>query len=262
MQQLEGGTDTSHVGILHSNFARPGWLTGEFTPNLDRENTAALASNDLAPKLEVRETEFGFHYAALRRVAAQDGTAMRNVRVVPIIMPATRVIPSLDTQVVVFEVPMTDTKTASFTVAYRPDGKPFDNRKFDALRGRDNPALFDPSSHEYLGSWEDDFGQDRSAMRDNWSGIRGIHMEDMAMALSAGPIVDRSAETLVAADRAIVKARRQLLDATRALAEGRDPLGLHADFSRIVACDVTAPVAVDWESFALQPKAAIGALTD
>jgi hypothetical protein len=249
MQQLEGGTDTSHVGILHSNQARPGWMNGTFIANNDRDNTAALASDDLAPMLHVEETEFGFHYAALRKMDTKPGkAACVNVRVVPIVLPATRVIPSPDTQVVVFEVPMTDTKTASITVAYRPDGKPFDSRKFDQLRGRDNPALFDPISHEYLGHWGNDFGQNREAMVSNWSGISGIHMEDMAMSVSAGPILDRSTETLVSTDRALVKARRQLLDSANLVSEGKDPLGLNVDFSKIKACDITTTVDVDWRS--------------
>ncbi len=249
MQQLEGGTDTSHVGILHSNQARPGWMNGTFIANNDRDNTAALASDDLAPMLHVEETEFGFHYAALRKMDTKPGNAACvNVRVVPIVLPATRVIPSPDTQVVVFEVPMTDTKTASITVAYRPDGKPFDSRKFDQLRGRDNPALFDPISHEYLGHWGNDFGQNREAMVSNWSGISGIHMEDMAMSVSAGPILDRSTETLVSTDRALVKARRQLLDSANLVSEGKDPLGLNVDFSKIKACDITTTVDVDWRS--------------
>lgn len=257
MQQLEGGTDTSHVGILHSNLARPGWVTGEFRPNTDRDNTAALASDDLAPLLQIAETDYGFHYAAIRKLAPRDGVPMHNVRVVPIVMPATRVIPSPDTQVVVFEVPMSDTKTASFTVAWRPDRKPFDSRKFDELRGRDNHAMFDPATHEYLGNWDNGFGQDRASMAADWSGIRGIHLEDMAMSVSAGPILDRSVETLMPADRALVRARRQLLDSARRLAAGEEPIGVRADHSVILACDRTTPVDVDWESL-VAPAALAG----
>src|SRR5690606_15250198 len=32
LQLYEGGTDSSHVGILHSNLANPGWMKEEFTP--------------------------------------------------------------------------------------------------------------------------------------------------------------------------------------------------------------------------------------
>jgi phenylpropionate dioxygenase-like ring-hydroxylating dioxygenase large terminal subunit len=255
MQQLEGGTDSSHVGILHSNFARPGWMTGEFTPNPDRDNTASLASDDLSPELHVEDTAFGFHYAALRALPPADGQAMHNVRIVPIVMPATRIIPSPDMQVVVFEVPMSDTRTASFTVAYRLDGGSFDKQKFDRLRGRDQPALFNPQTHDYLGGWDDAFGQDRRAMASNWSGIRGIHMEDMAMSVSQGAIVDRSEENLLAADKALVRARRQLLASARRLEEGGEPIGVRADFSAIVACDKTIPRGLAWQTLVpLYPK--------
>ena len=128
------------------------------------------------------------------------------------------------------------------------DGGSFDKQKFDRLRGRDQAALFDVQTHEYLGRADDGFGQDRTAMKDNWSGIRGIHMEDMAMSVSQGAIVDRSEENLLAADKALVRARRQLLASARRLDEGGEPIGVRADFSAIVACDKTIPMGVAWQS--------------
>jgi phenylpropionate dioxygenase-like ring-hydroxylating dioxygenase large terminal subunit len=248
LQQLEGGLDTSHVGILHSNYARPGWMTGEFNANPDRDNPAALATGDLMPALEVRDTEFGFHYAALRQVAPRDAVAMQNVRVVPFVLPSTRIIPSLDMQFLLFEIPLGDTRTTTFSVSYRLDGGPFDMRHYDALRGRDDATLFDRASHRYLGSWDNRFGQDREAMRDSWSGVRGVVMEDLAMAMSQGPIADRSNEHLVPADKAVVRARRLLLESARRVAAGGDPIGAHADVARIVACDHTVPRDARWQA--------------
>src|SRR5690606_4645703 len=60
LQLAEGGFDSSHVGILHSNMARPGWLTRSFTPNPDVLNPAALAVEDNAPDLDLESTDFGF----------------------------------------------------------------------------------------------------------------------------------------------------------------------------------------------------------
>ena len=57
-----------------------------------------------------------------------------------------------------------------------------------------------------------------------------------------------STETLVSTDRALVKARRQLLDSANLVSEGKDPLGLNVDFSKIKACDVTTTIDVDWRS--------------
>jgi phenylpropionate dioxygenase-like ring-hydroxylating dioxygenase large terminal subunit len=67
LQLLEVGMDSSHVGILHSDVARPGWQTNSVTRNADVLNPGALAVDDNAPTLSIETTEFGFHYAAIRR---------------------------------------------------------------------------------------------------------------------------------------------------------------------------------------------------
>jgi phthalate 4,5-dioxygenase len=256
MQQLEGGADSSHVGILHSNFARPGWMEGGFTANTDPDNPAALVTADLAPTLLLEDTAFGFHYAAIRQLGTDDADGWRNVRVVPIIMPSTRIIPSPAIQFVIFEVPINDTWTATFGVSYRPDGGPVDQHKLNEMSGRFNPALFCEGSHRYLGTWETRFGQDRTRMKEDWSGIHGVVMEDLAIAMSQGPIADRSKEHLVPADQAVVRARRQLLESARRVIAGGDPIGIDADVSRIRAIDATVPGNVRWQDLVMHGRAA------
>lgn len=247
MQQLEGGADTSHVGILHSNFARPGWMTGAFNQNKDQDNPAALATGDLAPTLLLEDTPFGFHYAAIRQVPGNEADGSRNVRVVPIVMPSTRIIPSPAVQFIIFEVPMNDTRTATFAASYRLDGGPVDQWKLNEMSGRHNPALFDEASHRYIGTWDNRFGQDRARMSEDWSGIKGVVMEDMAMAMSQGAIADRSKEHLVPADQAVVRCRRQLLESAKRVAAGGDPIGVEVDVSTIRAIDATVPGNVRWQ---------------
>lgn len=247
MQQLEGGADTSHVGILHSNFARPGWMTGAFNANTDQDNPAALVTGDLAPALLLEDTAFGFHYAAIRQLPSDDADGRRNIRVVPIIMPSTRIIPSPAVQFIIFEVPMNDTRTATFAASYRLDGGPVDQWKLNEMSGRHNAELFCETSHSYLGTWANRFGQDRARMAEDWSGIKGVVMEDMAMAMSQGAIADRSKEHLVPADQAVVRARRQLLESARRVAEGGDPIGVEVDVSTIRAIDATVPGNMRWQ---------------
>ncbi len=263
MQQLEGGTDSSHVGILHANFARPAWLTGEFRANDDPDNPATLVTGDLAPTLDVEDTEFGFHYAAIRELpsagvrAARD--ALRNVRVVPVIMPSTRIIPAPAMQFLIFEIPINDTWTATFGATYRLDGGPIDKWKLNELSGRHDPALLDPQTWVYRGDWANRFGQDRDAMRTSWSGIRGVAMEDLAIAMSQGPIADRSKEVLVPADKAVARARRQLLESARAVIAGGDPIGVGADVSQLVACDGNQSPEARWQALVPAHRARTGA---
>ena len=55
---------------------------------------------------------------------------------------------------------------------------------------------------------DNDYLQDRQAMKlGDFTGIRGIPMQDMAMWETMGPIADRSAERLGASDLAIVEFR-------------------------------------------------------
>lgn len=259
MQQLEGGTDTSHVGILHSNSARPAWMTGEFRAGTDGDNPATLATDDLAPELDVEDTEFGFHYAAIRELpAGPDGArpSRHNVRVVPVIMPSTRIIPAPAMQYLIFEIPVNDTRTVTFGATYRLDGGPIDIRKLNELGGRLQPHLLCQETFEYKGTWDDRFGQDRESMKVNWSGIHGVAMEDLAIAMSQGPIADRSREVLVAADKAVVRARRQLLEAAQRVAAGEDPVGVAADVSGLVAIDENTPRDARWQALVPTHRAA------
>ena len=259
MQQLEGGTDTSHVGILHSNFARPAWMTGEFRANDDADNPATLATGDLAPELVVEDTEFGFHYAAMRELPARDGVrpAEHNVRVVPVIMPTARVIPAPAMQYLIFEIPVNDTRTVTFGATYRHDGGPIDKHKLNELGGRNQPDLLCPQTYEYLGTWANVFGQRRETMQEDWSGIKGVAMEDMAISMSQGAIADRSKEVLVAADKAVVRARRQLLESAKRVAAGGDPIGVGVDVSHIVAVDENLPREARWQQLVPQHRAAV-----
>jgi hypothetical protein len=86
--------------------------------------------------------------------------------------------------------------------------------------------------------------------RESWSGFRGFEPEDGAVALSMGPIFDRSKEHLVPADGAVVHLRRILLDAAKRVQGGADPLAL-PDLSKVVAvADTEIPQGARWQDLA------------
>ncbi|WP_051342095.1 Rieske 2Fe-2S domain-containing protein [Pseudonocardia spinosispora] len=76
VQAVEGEIDSSHVGLLHQTeleLARQGVFDPEGIGS-DR-----FPATDDAPRLEVEDTEFGFHYAALRKLSGdQDGSYVRS----------------------------------------------------------------------------------------------------------------------------------------------------------------------------------------
>lgn len=239
LQLCEGGFDTSHVGILHSNVARPGWMSASFTPNPDKLNPAVLAVEDNDPELDLRETDFGYYYVAFRRAekAAGNGKVERwNARIVPFIMPSTRIISSPSSLFTVFETPADDEHTSTFIVIH--SDSPVDRAKNIALLGLDDQRFYSEKDCSYRATWDDRLGQDRTRLQDSWTGLYGIEQEDAAMSLSMGPIIDRSREHLVPADRAVVTLRKLLLRSAKNVEEGGDPVAIPGDITDVRAPDV------------------------
>jgi phthalate 4,5-dioxygenase oxygenase subunit len=250
LQLWEGGADSSHVGILHSDAARPGWMDKTFNVNRDALNPGAFEADDNAPCLEVENTAFGFHYAAIRQTGhIENGAPIENVRVVPLIMPFIRVIPSRVTHYTIFEVPADDESTSTFLVVDAPE--PVDRDRIWSILGIDDELYYSADDCAFRAVWADRFGQDRERMKRNWTGLRGLEQEDAVMSLSMGPILDRSKEHLVAADQAVVRMRRRVLDNIMIVERGGDPIGAQlADLTQIVAVDMNVAAGTRWQDLA------------
>ena len=249
LQLFEGGTDSSHVAILHSNQANPSWMNDEFSAVEEDFNPGAISVDDNAPILEIADTAYGYHYAAKRQgPAGDDGQESHSVRVTPVILPLGRIIPAPAFQLYVFEVPQHDGRTSTYLVNHGPH--PVPRAEIMRIMGLDNTTFFDDESCQFEATWADRLGQDRAAMKESWSGFSGIEQEDLIMALSMGPVVDRTKETLVAADRAVVHLRRRLLESVRLHEAGELPIGLDiADLSSVQAlCDTVVPVGERWQA--------------
>jgi len=242
LQLVEGGEDTSHVGVLHTNEARPGWKEKDFRRNTDVENPAALASSDLNPVLKVEETPYGFHYVALRKT---DRANIKNARVVPFIVPYGRIIPAAALQFTVLEVPQDDTHTSTYLVVYGE--VPASEEKILEMLGLDDPRYYDRKTCNFLGSWADTFGQSRARMLENWTGLRGVEVEDATIGLSQGPLYDRSKEHLVPADQAVMRVRRVLLDSVKRVMDNQPPVGVGVDLRGVGACDAELPDGAPWQ---------------
>jgi len=242
LQLVEGGEDTSHVGVLHTNEARPGWKDKEFKRNTDVVNPAALASNDLNPVLKIEDTPYGFHYVAMRKT---DKANLKNARVVPFIVPYGRIIPAPAFQFTVLEVPQDDTHTSTYLIVH---GKaPVSEGKILELLGLDNPQYYDRATNNFLANWSSSFGQSRERMVDSWTGLRGVEVEDATIALSQGPLYDRSKEHLVPADQAVMRVRRVMLDSVKRLGENKPPIGVGVDLRRVVALDADIAEGAAWQ---------------
>jgi phthalate 4,5-dioxygenase oxygenase subunit len=121
-------------------------------------------------------------------------------------------------------IPMDDYNTMFYWVAWH-ETKGIDQeswRKFCAAQvGVDVDT--DYRKFANMGNW---FKQDRQAMKlGDFTGIKGIPAQDMAMWESMGPIADRSHDYLGASDVAVSQFRRQMVAAAKAMADGGPALG-------------------------------------
>ena len=151
--------------------------------------------------------------------------------------------------------------TCRWTTTTRWSGPstPHKNTRAEAPRGRRRPAQpaqLLPTTTDWLGRFQftqnlaNDFLVDRELQKsgESYSGIRGIRQQDMAVTGSMGPIYDRSHEHLGTTDALIIRTRRRVIAAAKALRdEGIIPPGV--DDPNIYAQrsgGVILPRNVDW----------------
>ena len=253
LQVMEGGIDSSHVGILHADVIKA------MRQGLDvfRNPTVRhFDTDDDAPALDIQNTDFGFYYAAVRSGRGKDADT-RNVRITPYILPYSTMIPPGTFQN--FYVPVDDKTTCWFAVTFNPAGK-LDRAEVMGLLGLDEPGLLDQHDR-FTGGPANGFYQNRARMAggESFSGMRGLLWEDAGVQVSMGTVIDRTKERVVPADVAVIRARRLLLDSLRLMEKGNDPIGTNVTSTH----EISAPEAyvdrsVAWRSLVQLAKTAPG----
>ncbi len=84
----------------------------------------------------------------------------------------------------------------------------------------------------------------------NFTGIPGVRLQDSAVIWSMGPIMDRTQEHLGTADATIIRMRRRLIAAARALRDhGIVPPGVEQpEAYKVRSVATLLPLGVDWEA--------------
>ena len=237
VQVIEGLFDSSHLTVLHQDGFHQGVGDGF---NQDYFDKTSSVTSDAAPKSDAEETEFGFHYVALRKKHANGATKME-ARIAAFVSPFLALNPNGDFVGIV--VPMSDVRSRHFFVFWDAKNKigeepqrsqqlkfvGMDEATMDAfgisLKTCDRPDK--PSR-------ENNFLQDRAAMRDGrFTGLPLFIPEDVAMTVSSGEIRDRSTEMLAKADIGVTMLYRALLTCAHRVEKGEAPVEL-ADTTGIV----------------------------
>ncbi|HEU0167584.1 MAG TPA: Rieske 2Fe-2S domain-containing protein, partial [Chloroflexota bacterium] len=234
LQALEGDVDTSHLAFLHRGSVRPDEvLEGSFM---------YWTLTHPAPYYQVLDTDYGAMYGAYR--AATEG--QEYWRVAHFLFPFFTMAPGglLGTSKgVIARVPMDDTHTLNYQMGPRMRMRVDSGPGSTATRGGDNtPIAFRtpllPTTTDWCGRFRteqsaaNDYQVDRQLQRanrgvDGYAGIRGGNMQDQAVTESMGPIYDRTQERLGTSDTMIIRVRRRLIAAAKALRDsGITPPGV------------------------------------
>ena len=276
MQALEGDIDTSHLSFLHLGAVKP----EEAAPG----SFDYYGVKDRAPRYVVLDTEFGTSYGAYR--PAEEDTYYW--RIANFLFPFYTMIPTGTLGIVVHVrawVPVDDEHTmfwsmsvprssavgrngAEPTAATAASGRPADA----ASNGnRANGYQYLPDTTDWLGKWRlsqnmaNDYLIDREGQRSgkNYTGIGGIFQQDQAVTESMGPVYERGHEHLGTSDAMIIRTRRRVINAAKALREhGVSPPGTDKpEVYRTRSGSVILPRNADWleaTKEARWPKVTIG----
>jgi len=246
-QILEGAIDSAHSSSLHSSDIMPARVEGA-------EVTDAIwlrPSTDKAPRMQVERGVYGFRYAAIRRPIS-NAAVNDYVRSTVFVAPGTVLIPPNNLyNVANINVPMDDTNTAFYFIAWGHPSQTPDTATWRKFLGQQIGVDLD-EKYRPLRNRDNSFWQDRAAMKaGNFTGITGFPNQDIAMWVTMGPIADRTHDRLGASDMAIVEFRKQMLEAVRAFQGGAPVIGTGESSipSSVCAFQTILPKTTDWRSF-------------
>jgi phthalate 4,5-dioxygenase len=214
LQNLEGELDTAHLNFLHRS-----WKPGEedFMPDSSLRRKKYLLS----------ETDFGL----LCMARSDEPNDEYYWRMTPFHLPCFTLIPGPydAANTITGAVPLDDTHMWGFTVTWHPD-RPLNERELQMANGGAGSAVaVDEKTFIPIANYSNDFLRDTELMKNgSWTGIPGVRLQDIAVQEDQdGAICRRWEEHLGTTDRAIVGARRLLIQLADRLQEGIEPTQAH-----------------------------------
>jgi hypothetical protein len=249
LQALEGGIDSSHAPILHRAFGPGGSGIA---------STSAFVRGS-APVLEVDLTDYGYRYTGIRQLGEHE----QYVRGYHFVMPFTQLRPGQNVgrgkeRPVVSGhhwVPVDDETCMVWNWHYSYGDYELSEQERRMDDSGNGPKHVDfANGFQAVGNRRNDWLIDREAQRtQSFSGIDGVNAQDRAVQESMGPIVNRSREHLGPADRAIIAARRLLIEAVRSVQEGAAPRGTNDSYYDVRATEMIFAKQLAWRDVML-PK--------
>lgn len=258
VQSLEGSLDSAHSDFLHSDATT---ASGNYAQDeVHDDGRRSRPSIDTSPEIDVKDTAFGFVYAASRKAVA-DPENLKYVRATAYVLPFYSMIPPIYMQA---SVPLDSENTAMYLVWFNTEEplSPTEVRAHETFLGL-RPDVDLLPNFRRPGNASNRWLQDRAAMEtgSSFTGITGTTMQDICVQESMGPIQDRTVEHLGMTDKAIIRMRRIFLDLAKATRDGAAPAlpVLTADYHAAFSAAGTFPRDADWwSSLYGEPAATVG----
>jgi hypothetical protein len=205
-----------------------------------------LLGEDIAPTIEVEITDYGVRIYTLRNA----GRDKRYLRVTNFVLPNLAVFGGTtvgDGYSIHWHVPVDDTHHWKYIFAFNR-AQPLD----DFMRTRSRVEL--TADYRLTRNRTNRYQQNRDSMKTQTFTGMGTNFQahDAFATESQGPVQDRTAEHLVTSDKAIVAARKLLLNAMKDAKDGRDPQHVIRDpksnqLLHLQALSEVIPVSVDFK---------------
>ena len=245
LQGNEGNIDPVHLSFLHQFLGDAPAPLRRVVPGTETTDNTLLRK-DIAPTIEVELTDFGVRICSLR-ASGEDKTYLR---VTNFVMPNLAAFGGStvgEGYSVHWHVPIDDTTHWKYVFMFSRD---------KALA----PELVNKSRAELGADFRlsrtgaNRYQQDRESMKTKTFTGMGYNFQahDAFATESQGAIQDRTAEHLVSSDKAIVAARKLLLNAINDVKQGRDPQHVVRDpasnrFSHLQVFSEVIDASVDWK---------------
>jgi phthalate 4,5-dioxygenase oxygenase subunit len=256
LQTMEGGIDPSHGAFLHGPLQRI--ALGDDDANrpqstmsadrgLSKAFRDAFVTGERTPHVECFDTRYGVVMAGRRNA----GETSYLWRVNHFFFPFYTMPPGdpKDAFLGHMWVPVDDEHTINWRPRWSPI-RPLTESECKGFEFEHLPPTSEPYGHIRLAAnRSNNYFMDWEVHKTKRFGIPTIHLEDVAISESQGPICDRTKENLTQADEPILMVRRKLLEAAKALRQNGTPAPCAADgkiYAGIRGVSLSLPKNVQW----------------
>ena len=247
LQANEGNIDPVHLSFLHQYLDEAQVARQRIVQTVNATDNTLLGK-DVAPTIEVEVSNFGLRIYTTRDAGADK----RYLRVTNFVMPNLSAFGGStvgEGYSVHWHVPIDDYSHCKYIFAFSRD-KELD----EFLRTRSRVEL---NADYRLGrNAANRYQQDRASMKtQTFTGMgTNFQVHDAFATESQGRVQNRTAENPVSSDKAIIAARKLILNAIKDVQQGRDPQHVVRDpkanrFANLVVLSDVIPKSRDWKEF-------------